>query len=192
MRSRAAAAILAGLLAAPGAAQGNVVERILAVVDGRPLLLSEVRVLERLRGLDQKAAVEALIDERLMLREAARLPEAVVTPEEEERAYQALASRTPAGSETTEEELRRLARRQTAILKYVEFRFRPQVRVEDAEVRAAWEEARAARPDTPPFEEAAPALRARLESAELDKRIEEWIGELRAGAEIRYNALPPS
>ena len=72
MRSRAAASILAGLLAAPGAAQGNVVERILAVVDGRPLLLSEVRVLERLRGLDRQAAVDALIDERLMFREAAR------------------------------------------------------------------------------------------------------------------------
>jgi hypothetical protein len=192
MRSRAAAALLAGMVAVPAAAQGNVVERILAVVDGRPLLLSEVRVLERLRGLDRKAAVEALIDERLMLREAVRLPQAVVTPEEEARAYTDLASRVPPGSGATEDELRRLARRQTAILKYIEFRFRPQVRVEDAEVRAAWEEARAARPDTPPFEEAAPALRARLESAELDKRIEEWVGELRAGAEIRYNALPPS
>ena len=192
MRSRAAAALLAGLLAAPGAAQGNVVERILAVVDGRPLLLSEVRLLERLRGLDRQAAVEALIDERLMLREASRLPQAVVSPEEEDRAYHDLAARVPAGAGATEDELRRLARRQTAILKYVEFRFRPQVRVEDAQVRAAWEEARAARPDTPTFEEAAPALRARLESAELDKRIEEWIGELRAGAEIRYNEPPPS
>jgi hypothetical protein len=192
MRSRAAAAILAGLLAAPGAAQGNVVERILAVVDGRPLLLSEVRVLERLRGLDRKAAVDALIDERLMFREAARLPQAVVTAEEEERVYRELAARVPSGAGATEEELRRLARRQTAILKYVEFRFRPQVRVEDAAVRAAWEQARAARPDSPPFEEAAPALRARLESEELDKRIEEWVGELRAGAEIRYNDPPPS
>ncbi|HEY7727775.1 MAG TPA: hypothetical protein VID50_04925 [Candidatus Eisenbacteria bacterium] len=187
MRSRAAAAILAGLLAAPGAAQGHVVERILAVVDGRPLLLSEVRVLERLRGLDRKAAVDALIDERLMFREAVRLPQAVVTTEEEERAYRELVSRVAPGSGTTEEELRRLARRQTAILKYIEFRFRPQVRIADAEVRAAWEEERAERPDTPPFEEASAALRARLESEELDKRIEEWVGELRAGAEIRYN-----
>ena len=88
--------------------------------------------------------------------------------------------------------MRRLARRQTASLKYIEFRFRPLVRVEESEVRAAWDQARAARPDTPPFEEAAPALRARLESEELDKRIEEWVGELRAGAEIRYNAPPPS
>jgi hypothetical protein len=191
MRSRAAASILAGLLAAPGAAQGNVVERILAVVDGRPLLLSEVRVVERLRGLDQKAAVDALIDERLMFREAARLPQAAVSAEEEERAYRELAARVPAGAGTTEEDLRRLARRQTAILKYIEFRFRPQVRVEDQELRAAYEKERAARPETPPFEEVAEPLRARLESEELDQRIEEWVKELRAGAEIRYNA-PPS
>jgi hypothetical protein len=191
MRSRAAASILAGLLAAPGAAQGNVVERILAVVDGRPLLLSEVRVLQRLRGLDQKAAVDALIDERLMFREAARLPQAVVSAEEEERAYRELEARLPAGAGATEEDLRRLARRQTAILKYIEFRFRPQVRVEDEEVRAAYDKERAARPETPPFEAGAEQLRSRLESEELDQRIEEWVKELRAGAEIRYNP-PPS
>jgi hypothetical protein len=192
MRSRAAVSVLAALLAAPGAAQGNVVERILAVVDGRPLLLSEVRVLERLRGLDRKAAVDALIDERLMFREAARLPEAVVSAEEEERAYRDLAARVPAGAGATEEELRRLARRQTAILKYIDFRFRPQVRVEEAEVRAAWEQERTARPETPAYEDSAARLRARLEGAELDQRIELWVKELRAGAEIRYNAVPPS
>jgi len=192
MRSSAPAVILAGLLAAPGAAQGNVVERILAVVDGRPLLLSEVRVLERLRGLDRKAAVAALIDERLMFREAARLPQAVVSAEEEERAYRDLAARVAPASGATEEDLRRLARRQTAILKYIDFRFRPQVRVEEAEVRAAYDRERASRPETPPFEAAAPDVRSRLEAAELDRRIEDWVKELRAGAEIRYNAEPPS
>jgi hypothetical protein len=192
MRSSAAAAIVVGLLAAPGAAQGNVVERILAVVDGRPLLLSEVRVLERLRGLDRKAAVDALIEERLMFREAARLPQAVVTAEEEERGYRDLAARAPSRAGATEDDLRRLARRQTAILKYIDFRFRPQVRVEETEVRAAYDLERAARPDTPPFETAAAGVRSRLEAALLDQRIEEWVRELRAGAEIRYNPSPPS
>ena len=192
MRSRAGAALLAGLLAAPGAAQGNVVERILAVVDGRPLLLSEVKVLARIRGLERAAAVDALIDERLMFREAARLPEAVVSAAEEERAYRDLAARVPAGAGATEEDLRRLARRQTAILKYIDFRFRPQVRVEEGAVRAAWEQERAARPETPDFEDDAPRVRAQLEAAELDERIEQWVKDLRAGAEIRYNELPPS
>ena len=193
MPSSAAALLVTALLAAPAAAQANVVERILAVVDGRPLLLSEVRVLERLRGLSLQAAVDALIDERLMFREASRLPEAVVTAPEEERAYRDLAARVPGGMGATEEELRRLARRQTSILKYIDFRFRPQVRVADAEVRAAWDLERAARPETgEAFEDAAARVRARLEGAELDRRIEQWVKELRAGAEIRYNSLPPS
>ena len=183
MRSRAAAAILAGLLAAPGAAQGNVVERILAVVDGRPLLLSEVRVLERLRGLDRKAAVDALIDERLMFREAARLPQAVVTAEEEERVYRELAARVPSGAGATEEELRRLARRQTAILKYVEFRFRPQLRVSDQQVRAAFEGDPSAGES---FEAEKEKIRERLERRALDERVEAWVRELRARADVRY------
>ena len=103
-----------------------------------------------------------------------------------------MAARVPASAGATEDELRRLARRQTAILKYIDFRFRPQVRVEDTAVRAAWEQERAARPETGTFEEAAPRLRARLEAAELDRRIEQWVKELRAGADIRYNAAPAS
>jgi hypothetical protein len=60
-----------------------------------------------------------------------------------------------------------MARRQATILKYVDFRFRPQVRVtsEDAEERA------------------------RLEADDLDARIEAWVKDLRAGARIRYNRV---
>ena len=96
------------------------------------------------------------------------------------------------GAEATEANVRRLARRQTSILKYIDFRFRPQVRVDEAEVRAAWDQERAARPGAEAFEDAAAGVRARLEGAELDRRIEQWIKELRAGAEIRYNSLAPS
>ena len=63
--------------------------------------------------------------------------------------------------------LRRMVRRQATILKYVDFRFRPQVRItaEDPEEKAL------------------------LEAAELDARIEAWVKDLRAAAEVRYNAL---
>ena len=87
MRSRTALGVflLAAALLAPPAG-GEVVERILAVVDGRPLMLSEVRLVQQLRGLDRAAALEALIDEQLMLREAARLAQSVVSEEDEQRA----------------------------------------------------------------------------------------------------------
>jgi hypothetical protein len=184
--------VLVGVLFAPLAllasrASGEVVERILAVVDGRPLMLSEVRLVQQLRGLDRAAALEALVDEQLMLREAARLAQSVVSEEDEQRAYESLLRRTPAASDLPEADLRRLVRRQAAILKYVEFRFRPQVQVTDAAVRDGYERRYGARSGAPSFEAAAPEIRRELADRELDEKIEAWIKELRSGAEVRYN-----
>jgi hypothetical protein len=185
MRFELAAVLL--LLASP--ARADVVERILAVVDGRPVLLSEVAVFERVRGETQRQALEGLIDEQLMYREAARLPQASLTADEEQRAFASLRAQLPSASADEEEQLRRLSRRQAAILKYVGFRFRPQVRVSEEAVRAAYEAE--GRGEEGSFEEAAPAIRARLAEEDLSRRIEDWVKELRKVAEIRYNAVSP-
>jgi hypothetical protein len=153
------------------AAGPMVVERILAVVDGRPVMLSEVRVVEQVTGQDRARALEALIDERLMFREAARLPQAAVGDDEEARALQSLRARAGPGLQgLPEHDLRQLARRQATILKYVDFRFQPQVRVDD---------------------EAEPEARARLAADDLRGRIEAWVKELRQAAEVRYNREAP-
>ena len=186
MRSEAAVFVL--LIAAP-LARPAVVERILAVVDGRPVLLSEAAVFAKVRGEGERQALDALIDEQLMYREASRLPQAALTPAEEQRALESLRARVQGASADEEEQLRRLARREAAILKYVGFRFRPQVRVTEEAVRAAYRAD--ARPDGPSFEQEGPALRARLEEADLTRRIEGWVKELRQSAEIRYNTAPP-
>ena len=135
-----AAALLLGLAgaAAPSRA-ADVVERVLAVVDGRPVLLSEVRVRQRLQGTTEAEALEGLLDELLMYEQAARLPQAALRPDEEERALADARGKLPGATRADEGNLRRLARRQATILKYVEFRFRPQARVTDEEVRAAFE-----------------------------------------------------
>jgi hypothetical protein len=159
------------------------VERVVAVVNGRPLLQSELRALERVSGLKQEAALEALVDERLMHVEAARLPQAEVLREEEQRAVADLVARQPELAELPVGDLHRLVRRQVAILKYVEFRFRPQLRVSDEEVRAAFEADPAAGDS---FEAAREAVRARLERRALDERVEAWVRELRSRAEVRY------
>jgi hypothetical protein len=185
MRSELTAVLL--LLATSGRA--GVVERILAVVDGRPVLLSEVAVFERVRGETQRQALEGLIDEQLMYREAARLPQASLTADEEQRAFASLRAQLPSASTDEEEQLRRLSRRQAAILKYVGFRFRPQVRVSEEAVRAAYEAG--GRGEEGSFEEAAPGLRARLVEEDLSRRIEGWVKELRQAAEIRYNTVSP-
>jgi hypothetical protein len=180
--------LCAWALCAPGAAGAELVERILATVDGRPVLLSEARTLALLRGLSEQAALEALIEEQLMFREAARMPQAAAAPETEAQALASLKER--AGSAATglpEADLARLARRQTAIARYLEFRFVPQIRVDEEAVRRAYQQQHAAQLEPPAFEAVAAELRLRLQAEALSERIEAWVRELRAGSEIRYN-----
>src|SRR5262252_2473442 len=136
MRSRRALFALVLCCAALRAAAGEIIERVLAVVDDFPILLTEVVAMERLRKLDREAALTARIDETLMLRDALRLSEASVSPEDEERGLASLKKGLDPESAAAigEAELRHIARRQTAIVKYIEFRFRPQIRVEDEDV----------------------------------------------------------
>jgi hypothetical protein len=206
MRSSALAVLLAALGAAPAPAQApapsppaepgapalELLERVVAVVDERPLFLSDVRALGAVRGLGEAEALEAAVDERLMYAEAARIAETEVSKEEEDRALAALLEPRPAlRDEVPEADLRRLLRRQATILKYVEFRFRPQVRVSDDDIRRAWEQDEAGRPAGVPLEDAQEALRARLERRGLDERIEAWVKDLRARADVRTVAPPP-
>jgi hypothetical protein len=171
----------------PAPPRAELLERIVAVVDGRPLLLSEVRAQQEIRGIDFAAALEAAIDERLMYAEASRLPQAEVTPEEEERSLATLRETQPRRAVAVyEPDLRRMLHRQIAILKYVNFRFRPQVRITDADVRKAWEEEQAGRPSGPALEDEEEAIRARLEREALDERIEAWVKDLRGRADVRY------
>lgn len=125
MRSEARrlfAACLAVALASPCLAER--IESVLADVDGQPVLLSEVRIAERLKGLDRAAALEAVIDASLMYREAARLPQAALSADESQQACSQLESRVP---ELVEDPgLCSLGRREAVILKYVAFRFTQQ------------------------------------------------------------------
>jgi len=193
MRSRLVlllAVLVPGLAPAQEAASPprvEIVERIVAVVDERPILLSDLRALRAVRGLTEEQALPALVDERLMFAEAIRLPQAEVSAEEEDRALALLVETRPGlRAEVPEPDLRRLLHRQLAILKYVEFRFRPQVRVSDEEVRKAWEDEQAGRASGPAFEDEQEKLRAQLERRALDERIEAWVRELRQRADVRY------
>ena len=157
--------LLAALLAAaPPPPAPRIVERVLAVVDARPVLLSELLVARQVRAeADEARALEALIDEHLMFGEATRLPQAALTVAEEAAALASLSTHGVADVDA----LRRMARRQATILKYVDFRFRPQVRVTSGDAEE----------------------KARLEAEDLDARIEAWVKDLRAAARIRYNRV---
>ena len=189
---RACAALAAWLVLvlAPGRGAAEPIERILAVVDGRrqaPQPLQQPHVAEHERPA---AALEVLIDEALMFREASRLPASLATARDAEHAYASLLERLGEPAGALEDGLRRLARRESAILKYVAFRFGPQVRVDDATLRAAYEARQAQQPEAPPFEDVAAELRQRLERDELDLKVDAWVRELREGAEIVYIPEP--
>jgi hypothetical protein len=173
MRSERRAAALAAVMAlAASLAPAELVERVVAVVDGRALCLSDVRAVEELDGVGRDVALGRLVDETLLFHEAFRLPQA------------ALAENDGADGDAA---VRRARQRRAVIRRYVDFRFRPQVRIEDEAVRQAYAVGSVADPAGADFDRAAPALRERLVSAEVARRVEEWLRDLRAAARIRYN-----
>ena len=163
-----------------------VLERVLAVVGGGPVLLSETRALQEVRGVAPAAALELMVDETLMYDQASRTPQAAVSPAEVESARDALYEKRPElRTRVARADLARLLKRQLSILKYVDFRFRPQARPTDEEVQRSYDEEYGSRLEAPAFDTVADALRDRLVRRQLDLKVEAWIKELRAATEIR-------
>lgn len=189
MRSSATVAMLTVAFAIAVRPVGaEIIDRIVAVVDERPVFLSEVRTLQQVRGTDETVAREALIDEILMYAEARRYLPARPTREEEQRARASLGE--PTAAQNDEVLWQRLARRQATVLKYVQLRFVPLIHVEDADVTHAYDARWAGDPLAPPLAEVRAALVADITRGRLDARIEEWVAQLRAVASIRYNEGP--
>ena len=187
MRSRLRAlrlliAFHAIVMGATFAGAGTVVERTVAFVNRKPVLLSDVALTRALLKLDEKEATERTIDEVLMFEESVRLTSDTPSEETVARAISSLAEK--AGPGFTGAALRRKALVQLAISSYIELRLRPQVRVEDEEVQKVYNE-RVVRDPQPPFELIADSIRESLENQALDRRIEDWVTSLRAREEVR-------
>ncbi len=183
--------LLALTVAAPGAsasAAGALVERTVAFVNQRPVLLSDVELAKALLRLGDSEAIERTIDESLMAEEASRL--AIDAPTDEAIAGAVLTLREKAGTGFSAAALKRKAVVQLVISNYIDQRLRPLVRVEDATVRKAFNEMVADLPEPPVFSEVAPALRASLEGRALDAKIEEWVAGMRLRADIRRPVAP--
>jgi len=185
MRSRRVLLLSAGLLAlgAGSAFAATLVERTMAFVNKRPVLLSDVTLTRALLKLGEAEAVERAIDESLMFEEASRL--VTQTPPEEAVARAILDLEAKAGLGFSAVALRRKAVVQLAIANYIELRLRPQVRVEDGEVRRVFNERVVNDPEPPPFNLVADAIRESLEQRALDQKIEEWVASLRRREEVR-------
>lgn len=165
-------------LALARAAGAETLERIVAVVDERPIFLSDLRAVMSMDALAPRDALERVVDEMLLLREAEHLPQPAPGP--------LTGTATPSRNAAAED---RAVRRRAAIRRYVAFRFRPQVRIEDEEMRKAYAEEWGARADAPAFETIAGDLRERLVTAHVDDLVAAWVRDLRSAARIRYNPL---
>ena len=176
-------AIFAAFTAVVPTLAGTVVERTLAFVNRRPILLSEVQLTRALLALEEKEALERTIDEVMMFEEASRLLSEAPPPENLAVAIETL--REKAGPGFPEAALRRKALAQIAIASYIDVRLRPLIRVDDTEVRKIFNERLAKEVPPPSFTVASAEIRELLERRALDQKIEEWVLSLRRREEVR-------
>ncbi len=184
------------------------VDRLVAVVDDDPILLSDIR---RLVGLGlvedvsgegeaelQRRVLDRLIDQRLRLREIERHDFAPLPPDEIERQLERIRSdfqgpdelqRHLEGLGLEEEGLRLLLARQLRVLVYIERRLSPRIFVTLEDIRTYYdgvlapEMARRGQ-NAPPLEEVRDQIHDLLHEEQLNREIETWTEELRRDADI--------
>lgn len=175
--------IALGLASGVPVEAGTIVEKTLAFVNKKAVLLSDVELTGALLELDEKTALERTIEEFMMHEEASRLLSEPPPPEAVEAAVLALREKAGPGFKT--QALRRKALVQLAIKSYIDIRLRPLVRVDDAEIRKVFNEKLATEALPEAFTVVAPEIREMLERQALDARIEEWVTSLRRREEVR-------
>ena len=207
---------------APPEANRQLVDRVVAIVDEEPILLSD---LERAIGLGyvdaepgesraalERRALDALVEWRIRLHEIARFGFEQAPLDEVERQLERLRARYPTDAawraelarlNLDEGKVRQILARQLAVLAYVEQRLGPRVFVGVEEIQRHYDEELAPRlreqgDPVPPIEEVREAIRAVLREQKLNAEIDRWTAELRRAAdvvdllEVELRPLPPA
>ena len=198
MKLRLVASICLVLLILP-VVKAEIVEEVVAVVAGSPLLRSDlalaetIRFVERAPEEDEAGYMSRLLDARIRL-------EAQYRDLETSGLLFRLDIDTEAGMRTLhrrtggavgellaerglgEEDLLAVARRVAAVEAYIEQRLRPRVAVTPEEIRAAHQ--RLLPPPRPPLEDVRDELERLLVERALNDRIESWTAQARARQEI--------
>lgn len=182
--------------------RAEVIERVLAVVNGRPVMLSEVRGFVEL-GLIEAAgpepwadALTRIIDRRLVLGEVERYPLAPPPPSAVESEMAAIAARFPTSEAFrgaleragfTEARLREIVQDNLRIARYLAERFGSVEPPTDEEVRRYYGDHQAAFTvdgRLRPFDEVRDLARQRLMAERQRSLIEAWVADLRRRADI--------
>ena len=200
---------------AAGPASPVLVDRIVAVVDEDPILLSEV---DEVIGLGLAArrpgegddalrerVIDGLIEQRLRFHEVDRSGfQRVPLTEIEARVEEIAAAFADRGAfqrrlaelGMNEEGVRQLVARQLAVLTYVTERLGARVFVGFDDIRAYYRETlipglEARGEPVPPLDEVREAIRAVLHEQRLNQELERWTEELRLEADVLLFPTPP-
>lgn len=183
------------------------VDRVLAVVNGEPITLSEVvEAIALTPGTEPpptlEETLERLIDARLMEHEARRYLQQPPSDEESEATLRALMDRFATAEDyratlrrlgIAEDYLRKRIRRELTVDRYVDRRFRPLVQVAQRDVEEYYRtvllpDLDAGSPAT--LEDVEGLIRGILEERDLNRRISAWVDELKSSASIVRLPLP--
>ncbi len=203
MPLRAAISLLA-LLAA--AAQGQVVDRIVARIEMDVITLSEVRELgafQQLAGaprMDDAALLRQLIEQWIVANDAAaarfgqpseaRIDKDIAELEASFPSRQAYLARLGELA-LSERAVRRLMLRRVYLSHYLEYKFRPAVQVDPADIERYYGEdftrdLRARKQPVPPLEEVSEQIRELLVEREISRRAAEWLEQTRAQIRVEF------
>jgi hypothetical protein len=220
----AAAGLFALLLALPPAVTGQedaaedlqLQDRILAVVDEEPILVSD---LDRLIGLGlvsarsgeeenafRRRVLDDLIDQRLRFREVERFGFEVLPLDLIETQVAAISARFPSPKAFNDqlkelglsrEGLRELLAQQLLVLTYVEERLGPRIYVGIDDIRRYYDQTlvprlRQERAPVPPLDDVREQIRQVVREQRLNEEIDQWTAELHEGANIQIFFEPPS
>ncbi len=203
--ARLAWLLWACLIALPAVAGGEIVDRIVAIVDRQVITLSDVRAaldLGLIEAADETAARDALVERALMLAEVSRYAPPLPAEVPETRLE---AIRARLGREALEATLRRtglsldwlrLTLRQDALIQsYLDQRFDVTAMPTDEQVEAFYRERRHTFVDATgaelPMEAALPIAHAQLTASRRSRLVAEWQADLRRRAQISVRSPRP-
>jgi hypothetical protein len=173
----------------------EVIDRIVAVVEGRIITLSDIRGDREIRAIlgekpipDDATLTKLLIDSYLTEREIADYPGTEVTDAEVDEYLARLMPRPGNVSNA----LRDAVRRRIRIQKFLDMRFRQSIRPTDDEIRKYYEDVfvpearKRGLPSIPPLTDPdiANAIRENVIQEDLDENLEVWLEAVRRRSNV--------
>ena len=220
MRDKLAIVVCSLAFLAPAfvTASAEVIERIVATVNGQIILQSDWddalryeafsggRPLDRLTAEDRKAALDHLIDQEL-LREQLRAPDSPhASPEEVAQRVAEIRKQYPNGESETgwqallhsyglsEEDLKNRVADQIDLMSLVDSRLRPAVNIDNKSIESYYQQEllpqlHQSGGESVPLAEVSGKIKELLTQKKITQLLTTWLQNLRAGSQIRSEAL---